>query len=54
MEDVEKLLIILLSLLAGFLISRALRSNGKGGYILRRIVGRLPGDTRREKRAEEE
>ena len=54
MEELEKALIIVLAVLAGFFISRALSGRGKGGTVLRKIVGRLPGDARREKRAAEE
>ena len=53
MEELEKVLIIILAVLAGYLISRALSGQGKGADILRRVVGRLPGDARREKRAAE-
>ena len=53
MEALEKVLIIILAVLAGYLISRALSGQGKGADILRRVVGRLPGDARREKRAAE-
>lgn len=54
MQNLKEILIIVLAVLAGYLISRALSGRGKGAYILRRFVGRLPGDARREQRAAEE
>ncbi len=54
MDNLKEILIIVLAVLTGYLISRALRGHGKGAYILRRFVGRLPGDSRREQRAAEQ
>ena len=53
MENLEMILIMVLAVAAGYVISRALSSGGKGSEILHKIFGMLPGDARREKRRAE-
>ena len=53
MENLEMILIMVLAVAAGYVISRALSSGGKGSEILHKIFGTLPGDARREKRRAE-
>ncbi|MBQ9065678.1 MAG: hypothetical protein IJ123_09555 [Blautia sp.] len=53
MDNLKNILIIVLAVLTGYVISRALSGNGKGNKILHRVFGTLPGDARRAKRAAE-